>query len=128
MKPSLRVFGAQSREAPAQYESWKARQRLAPMGSCTFAEGIATTVAYELTFDQLCNGLAGFVTVPDADIAQAVRDLWRVTHNLIEGAGAVGFAGLQAMAAELRGETVAVVLSGGNLSSELAVKILAGEL
>ena len=126
LKPSLRVFGVQSREAPAQYESWKARQRLAPMASGTFAEGIATTVAYEMTFDRLCDGLAGFVTVPDAEIAQAVRDLWRVTHNLIEGAGAAGFAGVKAMGAELAGETVAVVLSGGNLSSEMAVEILAG--
>ena len=128
MKPSVRVFGAQSREAPAQYEAWTARRRLEPMASRTFAEGIATTVTYEMTFDRLREGLAGFVTVPDTEIAQAVRELWRVTHNLIEGAGAAGFAGLKALAEELRGETVAVVLSGGNLSSEMAVKILAGEV
>lgn len=128
LKPSIRVFGVQSSAAPAQYESWNARRRLPPTPSHTFAEGIATTVAYEMTFDRLCEGLAGFVLVSDRDIAQAVRDLWRVTHNLIEGAGAAGFAGLRAMAPSLAGETVAVVLSGGNLSSEFAARILSGEM
>ncbi|MEP6836128.1 MAG: threonine/serine dehydratase [Gemmatimonas sp.] len=128
LKPSLRVYGVQSCEAPAQYESWKAGARLAPIASRTIAEGIATAVAYEMTFDGMREGLAGFGTVTDREIAQAVRDLWRVTHNLVEGAGAAGFAGLRAMAPALEGETVAIVLSGGNLSSEMAVQILSGAI
>ncbi|MGV3708797.1 MAG: threonine ammonia-lyase [Gemmatimonas sp.] len=128
LKPSLRVYGSQSSESPAQYESWRARERLAPMPSRTFAEGIATTVAYEMTFDRLCDGLSGFVTVPDTAIAQAVRDLWRITHNLIEGAGAAGFAGLRALAPSLEGQTVGIVLSGGNLSTEMASRILSDQM
>ncbi len=128
LKPSLRVYGVQSSDAPAQYESWKARRRLPSVPSHTFAEGIATTVAYEMTFAGLCEGLADFVTVPDREIGQAVRDLWRVTHNLVEGAGATGFAGLKALAPHLAGETVGVVLSGGNLSSEIAAKIFSGAM
>ena len=47
-----------------------------------------------MTFDALREGLAGFVTVSDAEMAEALRVLLRVTHNLVEGAGAAGLAGL----------------------------------
>jgi len=126
-KPSLRVYGVQSEQAPGQYEAWRAGHLNAPIPSRTFAEGIATAGAYEMTFPVL-RDLADFVLVPDADIAQAVRDLWRVTHNLAEGSGAAGFAGLRKLAPALAGQTVAVVLSGGNLSTEMAVKILSGAM
>ncbi|MEO7996390.1 MAG: threonine/serine dehydratase [Gemmatimonadaceae bacterium] len=126
LKPSLRVYGAQSVEAPAQYESWKAKARLAPIPSRTFAEGIATAVAYDLTFDTLVTGLSDFVLVPDAAIAQSVRDLWRITHNLVEGSGAAGLAGLRALAPSLAGQTVGIVLSGGNLDTATAVQVLSG--
>lgn len=127
-KPSLRIYGVQSAGAPAQHEAWKAKHLLPPMPSRTFAEGIATASAYEMTLPTLCEGLEDFITVPDADIAQAIRDLWRVTHNLAEGAGAVGFAGLRALAPKLEGQTVAVVMSGGNLATEWAHRILSGAM
>lgn len=126
-KPSLRVYGVQSEEAPGQHEAWRAGHLIPPIPSRTFAEGIATAGAYEMTFPVL-RELSDFVLVPDAAIAQSVRDLWRVTHNLIEGSGAAGFAGLRKLAPTLAGQTVAVVLSGGNLSTEMAVRILSGAI
>ena len=39
----------------------------------TFADGLATRNTYALTFEALREGLAGFVTVTDAEIAEAVR-------------------------------------------------------
>lgn len=126
-KPSLRVYGVQSEQAPGQFEAWRAGHFNPPIPSHTFAEGIATAGAYELTFPAL-GGLADFVLVPDAGIAQAVRDLWRVTHNLAEGSGAAGFAGLRKLAPTLAGQTVAVVMSGGNLSTEMGARILSGQL
>lgn len=128
LKPSLRVYGAQSAEAPAQHASWKARAKLAPIPSRTFAEGIATSVAYDMTLQTLCAGLADFVLVSDAAIAQSVRDLWRITHNLVEPSGATGLAGLRALAPQLEGQTVAIVLSGANVDTERAARILAASI
>jgi threonine dehydratase len=45
-----------------------------------------------------------------------VRDLIRITHNVPEGAGAAGLAGLHALAPGLAGKRVAIVMCGGNLS------------
>lgn len=126
-KPSLRVYGVQSEQAPGQFEAWRAGHFNPPIPSRTFAEGIATAGAYELTFPAL-KALSDFVLVPDSGIAQAVRDLWRVTHNLAEGSGAAGFAGLCKLGPALAGQTVVVVMSGGNLASEMAARILGGAL
>ena len=125
-KPSMRVFGVQSSEAPGQFEVWRTGEFSTVIRSRTFAEGIATAGGYEMTYELLRSGFEDFVLVSDAAIAQAVRDLWRVTHNLVEGAGAAGFAGLRAIAPMLEGQTVAIILSGGNLDTKTAQQILAG--
>ena len=81
-----------------------------------------------MTFRALCEGLAGFVTVTDAEIAEAVRVMLSATHDLVEGAGAAGLAGLRKLAPELAGQRVGVVLSGGNIDRETLRKVLSGEL
>jgi threonine dehydratase len=114
--PHVKVYAVGAAGAPAQYESWKQGKRLIGMPIDTFAEGIATGSAYEMTFDALKAGLAGFVTATDEEIYGAVRDLIRITHNVPEGAGAAGLAGLRKLAPELAGKRVAIVMCGGNLS------------
>lgn len=126
MRPGLRVYAVQSAGAPAQHDAWHdgVPRQGAPVR--TFAEGIATGSTYALTFEALRAGLAGFVTVPDDAIADGVRTLWQVTHNLAEGAGATGWAGLRTLAPQLAGATVGVVMCGGNLDAARAATILAG--
>jgi len=64
--------------------------------------------------------------VSEDDIAQGVRDLLRITHNVAEGAGATGLAGLRALAPRLAGKTVGIVLCGGNLDAGRLKTILEG--
>ena len=116
-KPSLAIYAVGATAAPAQYESWKLGRRLTGQPNATFAEGLGTGSAYEMTFDALKRGLAGFVTVTDEEMYQAIRELVRLTHNLPEGAGAAGLAGLKRLARELADRRVAIVISGGNLSA-----------
>lgn len=115
-KPSLKIYAVGAEGAPAQCESWRRRERLTNQPVETFAEGIATGSAYEMTFDTLLAGLAGFVMVSDEAMYQAVRDLVRITHNLPEGAGAAGLAGLHQLADKLEGQRVGIVMCGGNLA------------
>jgi threonine dehydratase len=123
-KPGLKVYAVGASAAPAQYESWQQGVRLENQPAKTFAEGIATGSAYTLTFEALRAGLAGFVTVSEAEMYVAVRDLIRITRNLPEGAGAAGLAGLRKLAPELAGKRVGIVMCGGNLSDkDLAIAI-----
>ncbi|HJU64358.1 MAG TPA: threonine/serine dehydratase [Gemmatimonadaceae bacterium] len=115
MRPEVRVYGVQAVGAPAAYESWRAGRRLSVESANTFADGIATRSAYELTFPALRDGLSDFVLVSDEEIAAALRLLLRTTHTLVEGAGAAGLAGLIKLGEALSGQRVAIIITGGNI-------------
>jgi threonine dehydratase len=128
LRPSVQVFGVQAAGASAIHDSWHAGARLTRERADTFADGLATRATYDLTFDTLREGLAGFVAVPDAAIADAIRMVIRTTHNLAEGAGAAGLAGLVALRERLAGKTVAVVLSGSNIDAATLRRVITNEL
>ncbi|MEK7239721.1 MAG: threonine/serine dehydratase [Gemmatimonadota bacterium] len=126
LKPSLRVIAVQSEAAPAQYESWTRGTILRGRPVKTFAEGIATGQAYEGTFPTLKEGLADFILVTEAALADSLRELIRTTHNLPEGAAAGGLAGLRKVAAEYEGQKVGIVMCGGNIGVEALRVVLKG--
>jgi threonine dehydratase len=116
--PKVKVYAVGAAGAPAQYESWRQGKALEGLPANTFAEGIATGRAYDMTYAALKAGLAGFVSVEEDEIYAGVRELIRITHNVPEGAGATGLAGLRRLAPELAGKRVVIVMCGGNLSME----------
>jgi threonine dehydratase len=128
LRAGLRVFAVQAAGASALHDSWHARRPVARPSADTFADGIATRQAYELTFPALLEGLAGFISVTDAEIAEALRLLIRTTHNLAEGAGAAALAGLLKLREALAGRTVAIVLSGGNIDAETLRRVVNREI
>ncbi|HEY5951579.1 MAG TPA: threonine/serine dehydratase [Kofleriaceae bacterium] len=128
LRPTVRVYGVQAQGAAAIHDSWHAGTRMARESADTFADGLATRATYDMTFDALRDGLAGFVAVSDAAIADAIRVLLRTTHNLAEGAGAAGLAGLFALRDQLAGKTVAIVLSGSNIDEPTLRRVLDREL
>lgn len=128
LAPGARVYAVQAERAAAIHDSWHAGRVVTRDSADTFADGLATRQPYELTFPALREGLAGFVTVSEAEIADAVRILLRTTHNLAEGAGAAGFAGVRRLSGELAGKSVAVILSGGNMDAETLRRVISREL
>jgi threonine dehydratase len=89
---------------------------------------VATRQPYALTFATLREGLAGFVTVSDAELAEGVRLILKLTHNLVEGAGALGVAGALKLRDKLRGKRVGVIFSGANIDTVVLRRILAREM
>ena len=128
LAPELKVYGAQAAGAPAIHDSWHARSPTSTERASTFAEGVATRQPYALTFTTLCEGLAGFVTVSDSELAEAIRVICRKTHNIVEGAGALGFAAALTLREQLRGMRVGIVFSGANLDTRVLQRILDGDL
>jgi threonine dehydratase len=128
LAPNLEVYGVQAAGAPAIHDSWHAHQRLTTARADTFAEGVATRTTYDLTFPALLEGLAGFVTVTDAEIAESLRTIVATTHNLVEGAGAMGVAALPKLADRLAGKRVGIVFCGGNIDVTLLERILRREI
>ena len=128
LRPSLRVNGGHAAGADAAYRSWLAGHPVTIDAATTFADGLATRGAYDMTFGTLREGLAGFVTVTDGAIADALRLLLRTTHSLVEGAGAAGLAGALALRDQLAGQRVGIVISGGNIDQATLRRVVAGEI
>ena len=128
LQPGLRVIGVQAAGASAGHDGWHARAPRRTDRAATFAEGVATRSTYDLTFPPLLDGLAQFITVTDAEIADAVRLVLSTTHHLVEGAGAMGVAAARKLAPELQDRRVGVVFCGGNLDSVVLRRILNGEM
>lgn len=133
LKPGIAVYGVQAEQAGAIHASWKARKQLHFPRPQTFADGLATRTPYDMTFPALQAGLADFLTVSEREIAEAVRMVIRITHNLVEGAGAVGLAGVRKLASHLKDKygpqpRVAIILSGSNIDQATLSRVLLYEL
>jgi threonine dehydratase len=126
--PGLRIVGVQAAGAAAAHDGWHAGAPHRTERAATFAEGVATRTTYDLTFPTLLEGLADFVTVTDAEIADAVRIILQSTHHLVEGAGAMGLAAAIKLAPSLAGQRVGIVFCGGNMDSAVLRRILNGEI
>jgi threonine dehydratase len=128
LRPGLRIVGIQAAGAATMHDGWHAKEPRKGSRADTFAEGVATRSTYDLTFPTLLDGLADFVTVTDAEIADAVRVILSTTHHLVEGAGAMGVAAAIKLGAALEGQRVGVVFCGGNMDSGVLRKILNREI
>jgi threonine dehydratase len=123
--PAIRVIGVQSEGAPAAWRSWTERRPLETPTIETFAEGLATRTTFALPLGIICDLLDDFVLVSDAELRAAIRLYLAKAHTLAEGAGAAPLAAALGMRDRLAGHTVALVLSGGNLSPEQLRSIVA---
>ena len=128
LRPDLEVIGVQAAGAPAVHDSWRAREPRRTERAATFAEGVATRGSYALTLQPLIDGLADFITVTDAETADAVRVILSTTHHLVEGAGAMGFAAARKLAPRLQGKRVGIIFCGANLDTSVLRRILNREL
>ena len=123
LSPETKIYGVQAEGAPSIYLSWRAGHIVATPTADTFADGVATRVPAELTFEIIKHGVDEVVLVSDEEIAQAIKLLWRTTHNLAEGAGAAATAATLKLRAQLQGQCVINVMTGGNLDTDSVRRI-----
>jgi threonine dehydratase len=115
LRPTVRLIGVQAENAPAVYQSWKTGRICETDSADTFADGLATRVAFALPFGIMQQGLDDMVLVSEEEMRQAIVRLLRTTHNLAEGAGAAPVAAAWKLRQTLQGQKAVMVLSGGNL-------------
>jgi threonine dehydratase len=126
IRPQVEVIGVQSAAAPAAYRSWRAGH-LVDDRMDTFAEGLATRVAFDLPQRILRRMLDDFVLVDEDLLRRATRLMIEKTHNLVEPAGAAALAALLGAPDRFAGRRVAIVCSGGNISPDQLAALFAGD-
>jgi threonine dehydratase len=121
---STRVIGVQAAMADAFARSWRSGTRVVGDSATTFAEGMATRVTFDLTFELLKRELDDLCVLSEDELADGVRLALRATHNLAEGAGAASLAAAVKLQESLRGKRVVAVMSGGNLDAAKLRRII----
>ena len=121
------VIGVVSERANAYRLSYEAGKPVGTNAADSFAEGMAVREPHPAAVEAINEGVARVVEVREDTIAEAMRLLFRATHNIAEGAGAGALAALMQEREQMAGKRVGVILSGGNIDAERFAKVLGGE-
>ena len=122
---ATRVVGVVSEGAPCYAISFEAGRPVETPSALTYADGIAVRVPVPAALEVILAGADRIVQVSDDEVKSAMRDFYRCTHNIAEGAGAAPLAALL-KDKERKGSRFAVILSGGNIDRERYLEALQG--
>ncbi|MBA8877570.1 threonine ammonia-lyase [Phyllobacterium myrsinacearum] len=118
--PQTRIWGVEPDHFDDLRRSLIAGKQVAnEPGHRSICDAILTQQPGDLTFPINRQNLAGGIAVSDHAVAAAMRDAATYLKVVVEPGGCVGLAGAAARADDLKGKTVAVVLSGGNVDLDI---------
>lgn len=126
LAPDTQVIGVVPNGAACAKLSFEAGKPVETNSADTFADGTAVRVPVAEALDIYGRGAERIVSVSEDQIADAIRHFYTDTHNLAEGAGAMGLAALLVEKDRMKGKKVGLILSGGNIDAEKFATILAG--
>jgi threonine dehydratase len=121
------VVGVVAAAAPALALSVEAGHPVPTNSAMTFADGMACREPNAEALAIIAKGAARIVRVGEDEIADAIRLFWTATHNIAEGAGAAALAALIRERERMRGRRIGLVLSGGNIDSDMLRTVLGGQ-
>jgi len=124
--PDTQVVGVEAALYPAMWSVLTGIAR--PCGGPTLAEGIAVNDVGHLTRAIVARLVPHIVLAEEAELERAVNAFLTHQKTLAEGAGAAGLAALLTEPERFRGQTVGLVLCGGNIDPRMLAGILLREL
>jgi threonine dehydratase len=125
IKPGVRIIGAQAAACPSASEAIAAGSPVQVTGRPTIADGIRVAETGTRTFPILQELVEQVVLTSEEEIAEAMLLLLERKHVVAEGAGASPLAALLNGSIEIpQGNTVVLVISGGNVDSAQLFRII----
>lgn len=125
--PEVEVFGAEPLLGNDGAQSLRRGEIVSlPREPDTLADGARVQQLGNHNWRILKDGLAGIVEVPETEIAEAVRRLFREANLKVEPTGALSFGALLAAPERFAGREVVVVVTGGNVDPAAYARILGG--
>lgn len=118
------IVGVTSSAAPATARSFAAGRVSEAESTTRIADGLSCRKPDAEAIATMLTGVARIVEVPDEAVEEAMRIYFADTHNVAEGAGAIGLAAV--LQDEGAGGVCATILSGGNVDSDVFARVLAG--
>ena len=120
----VRLVAVVSAHATTYPDSLAAGRVIAAPVNTALADGVAVRVADAGALALIAKYVDHVAQVTDAQVAAAMREIFRATHNVAEGAAAATYAAAFNERAQLVGSQVGVVLSGGNVDSAVFARVL----
>jgi threonine dehydratase len=120
-----RVIAGEPAGADDTYRSLQSG-KIEPSQSSTIADGLLTTLG-DKTYPIIKEYVERVITVTDAEIVAAMRLVWERMKMIIEPSCSVPFAGLLKEKKLFAGKRVGIILSGGNVDLEKALKLFSSQ-
>lgn len=114
LSPKTRVIAGEPAGADDAQRSLKAGRIIPSEAPKTIADGLLTSLG-ERTFPIIQNHVEAIFTVPDTEIASAMRLVWERMKIVIEPSAAVPLACVLARKFDPRDLRIGIILSGGNV-------------
>lgn len=120
------VVGVVAELAPATQLSFAAGGVVTTEHADTFVDGVACRTPDADSIAGMVAGAARIISVSEDAVADAMRLIYRTTHNVAEPAGAIALAGLLSEPIGQRGQRSAFTLCGGNVDTDKFAAVLGG--
>ncbi len=112
--PKTKIIGLEPEGAPAMYEALKAGHPVTLDQIDRFVDGAAVKRVGDLTFAICKEVLDDMHLVPEGKVCTTILKLYNEDAIVVEPAGALSIAALDAFAEEIRGKNVVCIVSGSN--------------
>lgn len=122
---TTRIVGVVSSQAPASALSFAEGRVIEHEATTAIADGVACRKPVEAALEIMKAGVDRIMMIEDCEVKDAMRIYFSDTHNVAEGAGAIGLAALLRDRAT-GGAHVGTVLSGGNVDGDVFATVLCG--
>jgi threonine dehydratase len=125
-QPATKMIGVCARGAPAMERSWRARKAQELGQTETIADGIAVQSPYAEAVADLVGLADDILLVEDGTLVSAMQKAHRELGVVLEPSGAAGLAALATYRERFKGQLIATILTGGNVTTEQMRQWLSG--
>lgn len=115
LKPNVKIIGVVASGANAMKQSFDSKKIVFVNKVKTIADGIAVKNVTPIMYDYVNDLVDEIVEVSDNEIANAILFLLEKQKIVVEGAGATSLAVILHNKIDIKGKTVVLSLSGGNI-------------
>ena len=124
LSPRCKIYGVEPEAGNDGQRSFRAGSIVHIDTPKTIADGAQTQHLGAYTFEIIRRDVDDILTVSDAQLVDGMRFFAERMKLVVEPTGCLGLAAARAMASELKGQRVGVVVSGGNVDLDLLCSLL----
>jgi threonine dehydratase len=124
LSPACRIYGVEPEAGDDGLQSLRAGRIVHIDTPATIADGAQTQHLGAFTFEIIRRDVDDIHTATDAELIDAMRVFAATLKIVVEPTGCLGFAAVRRRGAELAGQRVGVVVSGGNVDLDRYAALL----